>query len=141
MKLMVEGSQYVSVNVFPKKGKMGTGAVDAWQFLMALEGTPTYLTSPGKALTIDLAECIGETTGTCGYTLEISHATKEALGLDTWGVEIVNGTIKLICTKVGAGKIRFKSSIGGHQEIPGLDFYKEVSVVSRPSVANNGGWL
>jgi hypothetical protein len=141
MKLMVEGNQYVSVDVFPKKGKMGVGAVDAWKFLMALEGTPTYLTSPGETLTINAVECIGETTGTCGYTLEISHATKEALGLDTWGVEIVNGTIKLICTKVGAGKIRFKSSIGGHQEIPGLDFYKEVSVVSRPSVANNGGWL
>ena len=48
MKLMVEGNQYVSVDVFPKKGKMGVGAVDAWKFLMALEGTPTYLTSPGK---------------------------------------------------------------------------------------------
>ena len=94
-----------------------------------------------NALTINAVECIGETTGTCGYNLEISHATKEALGLDTWGVEIVNGTIKLICTKVGAGKIRFKSSIGGHQEIPGLDFYKEISIVSRPSVAKNGGWL
>ena len=141
MKLMVEGNKYVSVDVFPKKGKMGVGAVDAWKFLMALEGTPTYLTSPGETLKIDVVECVGETTGTCGYTLEISHATKDALGLDTWGVEIVNGTIKLICTKVGAGKIRFKSSIGGHQEIPGLDFYKEVSIVSRPSVAKNGGWL
>ena len=141
MKLMVEGNQYVSVDVFPKKGKMGVGAVDAWKFLMALEGTPTYLTSPGETLKINVAECIGETAGTCGYTLEISHETKDALGLDTWGVGIVNGTIELICTKVGAGKIRFKSSIGGHQEIPGLDFYKEISIVSRPSVAKNGGWL
>ena len=141
MKLMVEGNKYVSVDVFPKKGKMGAGAVDAWQFLMALEGTPTYLTSPGETLKINVVECVGETTGTCGYTLEISHATKEALGLDTWGVEVVNGNVGLVCTKVGAGKIRFKSSIGGYQEIPGLDFYKEVSIVSRPSVAKNGGWL
>ena len=141
MKLMVEGNKYVSVDVFPKKGKMGVGAVDAWQFLMALEGTPTYLTSPGETLKINVAECIGETAATCGYTLDVSQETQDALGLDTWGIRTVNGTIELICTKVGAGKIRFKSSIGGHQEIPGLDFYKEISIVSRPSVAKNGGWL
>ena len=141
MKLMVEGNQYVSVDVFPKKGKMGVGAVDAWKFLMALEGTPTYLTSPGETLKINVAECIGETAATCGYTLKVSQETQKALGLDTWGIRTVNGTIELICTKVGAGKIRFNSSIGGYQEIPGLDFYKEISIVSRPSVAKNGGWL
>ena len=140
MKLMVEGNQYVSVDVFPKKGKMGTGAVDAWQFLMALEGTPTYLTSPGKALTIDLAECIGESAATGGYTLEISQETKNALGI-TGNPAVTNGKLVLNCTKVGAGKIRFKASVGQEGEISGLDFYKEVSVVSRPSVANNGGWL
>ena len=141
MKLMVEGNQYVSVDVFAKKGKMGVGAVDAWKFLMALEGTPTYLTSPGETLKINIAECIGETAATCGYTLEVSQETQNALGLGTWGIITVNGTIELICTKVGAGKIRFKSSIGGYQEIPGLDFYKEISIVSRPSLAKNGGWL
>jgi subtilisin family serine protease len=141
MKLMVEGNQYVSVDVFGKKGKMGTGAVDAWQFLMALEGTPTYLTSPGKTLTINVAECIGETAATCGYTLDVSKETQDALGLNTWGIGTGNGNIELHCTKVGAGKIRFKSSIGGWEEISGLDFYKEISIVSRPSVADNGGWL
>lgn len=141
MKLMVEGSKYVSVDVFGKKGKMGTGAVDAWQFLMALEGTPTYLTSPGKTLTINVAECIGETAATCGYTLDVSKETQDALGLNTWGIGTGNGNIELHCTKVGAGKLRFKSSIGGWEEISGLDFYKEISIVSRPAVADNGGWL
>lgn len=140
MKLMVEGNKYVSVDVLPKKGKMGAGAVDAWQFLMALEGTPSYLTSPDKSLTIDVAECIGETAANFKYTLEISQDTKNALGI-SGEPAVTNGKLVLNCSKVGAGKILFKASVGQEGEISGLDFYKEVSIVSRPSVAKNGGWL
>ena len=106
MKLMVEGGQYVSVDVFQKKGKMGAGAVDAWQFLMALEGTPSFLTSPGKPLTIDVAECIGDTAANFVYTLEISQETKTALGI-TGEPTMANGSLVLNCSKIGAGKIRF----------------------------------
>lgn len=140
MKLMVEGSKYVSVDVFQKKGKMGTGAVDAWQFLMALEGTPSFLTSPGKPLTVNVAECIGDTAANFDYTLEVSQETKTALGI-TGEPAITNGNLVLNCSKIGAGKIRFKASVGNEGEVSGLDFYKEISIVSRPSVAKNGGWL
>ena len=47
------------------------------------------------------------------------------------------------CTMIGSGKIRFKASVGKDENgvIPELDYYKYISIVSRPAVAANGGWL
>ncbi len=133
-KLWVNGKNYESTDVFVKKGKMGTGAVDAWKFLMALEGVPTYMTVPGKTLVIEV--------GSDAYTLEIDSACKEALGISGTPV-IADGKIELNCTKIGAGKIRLKSTVGKDEAgvIPELEYQKEISIVSRPAVAQNGGWL
>ena len=127
-------SEYQDTDIFVKKGKMGTGAVDAWKFLMALEGTQTYMTSPGKKLSIKIDKEV--------YTLEIDQATKESLGIEG-NPSIVNGVLELTCTKVGAGKIRLKGSVGKDEAgvIPELDYHKEISIVSRAAVASNGGWL
>ena len=126
-------------DVFLKKGKMGTGAVDAWSFLMALEGTALFITTPGKSLTIDLAQIIGDSYGK--YTIEMEPEDMESLGISS--LPSADGSvIELTCTKTGAGKIRFKSSVGaGKDNVPVLEYYKEISVVSRASVAENGGWL
>ena len=141
-KLMVSGYDYVPVDIFCKKGKMGTGAVDAWKFLMALEGTPSFMTTPGKELTINAADCIGQTAANISYSIEMESDAAEALGINASPV-IDNGLLKITCTKIGAAKIRFKASVGKDEAgvIPEMDFYKEVSIVCRPSVADNGGWL
>ena len=141
-KLMVSGYDYVPVDIFCKKGKMGTGAVDAWKFLMALEGTPSFMTTPGKELTINAADCIGQTAANISYSIEIGSDAAEALGINASPV-IDNGLLKITCTKIGAAKIRFKASVGKDEAgvIPEMDFYKEVSIVCRPSIADNGGWL
>ena len=131
---------YQSIDVMKKKNKMGTGQVNAWNFLMALEGTPTYLTTPEKTLVIDVAECIGQTHKNFEFTLEIDAADMNALGLSS-KPEVRNGKIEITCTKTGAGKIRLCSSVGQQDKIDGLDFNQEISIVSRPSVASNGGWL
>ena len=133
-------TEYKSTDVFAKKGKIGTGAVDAWKFLMALEGTPSYMTTPGKELTLNLSEILGADLEK--YALEISADAKEALGI-TGSPSVVNGKLKLTCTKIGSGKIRLKSSVGKDEAgvIPELDYFKEISIVSRPAVASNGGWL
>ena len=139
-KLMVSGQEYVMADIFCKKGKMGTGAVDAWKFLMELEGTPSFMTTPDRELVINVADCIGETAGNFSYVLEIGQDTKEALGIE--GTPAVNeGILKITCKKIGAGKITFRSSVGKEGGFSGLDFHKEISVVCRPAVANNGGWL
>jgi hypothetical protein len=140
MKLMVEGRRYVSVDVFPKKGKMGAGAVNAWKFLMALEGTPTVVVKAGESTTVNLADYLGETVRNFEYQCDIDEASKASLGIDS--VPVVNdGTITIKCDRTGAGKIRFSSSVGQEGQITGLDFFRELSIVSRSNVAENGGWL
>ena len=140
VKLWVNENKYVGTDVFVKKGKMGAGAVDAWKFLMALEGTPSFMTKPGQKLSINLSEILGADYGK--YTLEMSAESKEALGVaDT--PTVVDGIVELTCTKIGSGKILFKASVGKDDAgvIPELDYHKEISIVSRPAVASNGGWL
>ena len=133
-------SEYKSADVFVKKGKMGTGAVDAWKFLMALEGTPSYMTKPGQKLSLNLAEVFGADYEK--YVLEISEEAKESLGI-TATPSVTDGILEVTCTKIGAGKILFKGSVGKDDAgvIPELDYHKEISIVSRPAVASNGGWL
>lgn len=133
-------SEYQNTDVFVKKGKMGTGAVDAWKFLMALECTPSFMTKPDQKLSINLSEVLGADYGK--YTLDMSAEAKEALGI-TQTPSVADGILELTCTKIGAGKILFKASVGKDEAgvIPELDYYKEISVVSRPAVASNGGWL
>lgn len=133
-------SDYKNTDVLTKKGKMGAGAVDAWKFLMALEGTPSFMTKPGQKLSLNISEVLGADYGK--YTLEISAEAKEALGI-TETPSVAEGVLELTCTKIGAGKILFKASVGKDEAgvIPELDYYKEISIVSRPAVASNGGWL
>lgn len=133
-------SEYKATDVLLKKGKMGAGAADAWKFLMALEGTPSFMTTPGKTLVINLTELLG--TEHASYSLEISQDTIVALGI-SGAPAVSNGFLELTCTKIGSGKIRFKASVGKDDDgvIPELDYYKEISIVSRPAVASNGGWL
>lgn len=57
-----------------KIGKIGTGAVGAWKFLMSLEGTTSFMAVPNQKLTINVAKYIGE-----GYSLEIDAEDAEAL--------------------------------------------------------------
>lgn len=130
-------SEYLETDVLVKKGKMGTGAVDAWNFLMSLEGTPSFMTVPGQKLSISINKCIGE-----GYTPEIDAEDAAALGIEGTP-EIRNGIMDVTCTRIGSGKIRFKASVGKDENgvIPELDYYKYISIVSRPAVAANGGWL
>ena len=129
----VDNDVYEPIDIFTKKGKMGAGAVDAWNFLMALEGTPSYMTTPGQKVTINVGE---------GYSLEIDAKDAEALGIEGTP-EVKDGVLEITCTKIGSGKIRFKASVGKDENgiIPELDYYKYISIVSRPAVAANGGWL
>lgn len=133
-------SEYQQTDVFMKRGKMGAGAVDAWNFLMALEGTPSFITIPGQQLSLDLSKIAGADYEK--YTVEMSAEAKEALGV-TDTPSVTNGIMELTCTKIGSGKINLKASVGKDENgvIPELDYYKEISIVSRPAVASNGGWL
>ena len=122
-------------------GKMGTGAVDAWKFLMAIEGTPTVMVKAGEKAAIALEEYCNPYDS---YTISIDDASKASLGISGDPV-IRNGKLEVECTKVGAGKITLSASVGKDPEredgIGGMSYSREISLVSRPSATKNGGWL
>ena len=133
-----------SISLDQYKGKMGTGAVDAWKFLMAIEGTPSVMVKVGEAASIDLSQWLGGSVENLKYTMSIDQKTKDALGLSADPV-IKNGVLELTCTKIGAGKVTLSSSVGKDSTIEGgigeMAFSREVSIISRPYVASNGGWF
>lgn len=152
-KLMTGGSKpfynlntnaYDSFLLTDYKGKMGAGAVDAWQFLMALEGTPVVIAKTGEDTSIDLAQYLGATSGNFSYTMSMDDKSKASLGLTSDPV-VSSGKMTFRCTKTGAGKVKFTASVGKDTNredgIAGLEFTREISIVSRTFAASNGGWL
>ena len=128
---------------------LGTGAVDAWKFLMAIEGTPSVMVKTGEKVVIDLDEHFGE--GVAKHLkCEVSAdaATRTALGL-TEDPVIRDGKLELTCTALGSGKITISSETynedtyegGSGHGIGNMKFSREISIVSRPFAASNGGWF
>ena len=122
-------------------GQMGTGAVDAWKFLMAIEGTPTFLAKAGDVVHIDLSNyCNPALT----YEISVDDASRQSLGLEGEPV-IKNGNLEICCKNIGAGKLTLKASVGKDEAIEGgiggMAYTREISIASRPFATSNGGWL
>ena len=135
---------YTSISLDQYKGKMGTGAVDAWKFLMAIEGTPTKMVKAGEKALVDLSDCLGGSAQTMTYVIEMDKSSKESLGVTADPV-IKDGKLEITCSKTGAGKIKFSSAVGKDTSMEGgisdMKFSREISIVSRPYAAANGGWF
>ena len=122
-------------------GQMGTGAVDAWKFLMAIEGTPTFLAKAGQTVKIDLSKyCSPSQT----YEISMDEASRTSLGLKGEPV-IKNGYLEICCQNIGAGKLTLSASVGKDETleggIGGMAYTREISIASRPFATSNGGWL
>ena len=76
--------------------------------------------------------------------MSMDDASRKSLGL-TEDPVIRNGMLEITCTAIGAGKITLTGSVGKDPEkedgIGGMDYSREISIVSRPFVSSNGGWL
>ena len=124
------------------KGQMGAGAVDAWKFLMSIEGTPSIMVKVGEEAVIDITEWIGSEVDE--LSISIDEASRKSLGLTADPV-ITDGHISLSCSNIGAGKIKVSASVGKDPEmedgIGKMDFSREFSIVSRQYTASNGGWM
>ena len=123
------------------KGKMGTGAVDAWKFLMAIEGTPTLLAQAGKKTSIDISRYCNPDDD---YTITVDQATRTALGLSSDPV-IKDGKLEIECSKIGSGKIVLNGKVGKDPDkedgIGNMSYSRTLSVASRHIGTDNGGWL
>lgn len=131
----------VQIDMNRYKGQMGTGAVDAWKFLMAIEGTPSVMVQAGEKSRIDLS---GYCNPSLRYEISVDEASSSSLGLSAAPV-INDGFLEIECSKIGAGKIVLSSAVGKDTEredgIGEMAYTREISIVSRPYVAKNGGWL
>lgn len=143
-----ENNAYVdyTLNLDEYRGNMGTGSVDAWKFLMQIEGTPSILTKPGDAVEVDLRDYMGGHAADLTYLgVELNAYAASSLGIEGEPV-IEDGILKVTCTKIGAGKIIVRAiaggdKLGGGGSIGGMEFSREISIVSRPYTSDNGGWL
>ncbi len=130
----------------PYKGKMGSGASDAWQLLMQVEGTPCVFAKAGEDQRIGIEEYMGYNASYLTYlSVEIDQAGKEALGLAA-DPEIRFGKLKIHPTKVGSAKLTVRAVAGGDalgdaETMGGMEISKEISVISRTVSNENGGWL
>ena len=142
IKSNVDGTkETVQIDMNRYKGQMGTGAVDAWKFLMAIEGTPSVMAAVGEKAKIDLSDYCNPSLK---YEISVDEASSASLGLSSDPV-IKEGFLEIECSKIGAGKIVLSSAVGKDPEredgIGDMDYSREISIVSRPYVAKNGGWL
>ena len=111
-KFYYENGKKVMVDMGPYRGMMGTGVVDAWKFLMNIEGTPTLqvrvLGVDEKAARYALQDYFGGSSSELEYVgVECDAETKAALGL-TDNPEIKFGKLSIKPTKAGSGKITIK---------------------------------
>lgn len=132
---------YIDLPLNRYNGNMGTGALDAWKFLMAIEGTPSVMAEAGKSVKIDLSKYCNANDQ---YVLNIDQESRASLGLTADPV-IKNGYLEIQCTKIGAGKVTLSAAVGKdtakEDGIGEMAYSREISIVSRPFATDNGGWL
>ena len=128
--------------------KMGTGNVDAWRFLTAIDGTPSLQVTANEMCTVDITSVMGGDATSLTY-LGVDYSHADGLGVEE--AFINNGRLKIKCSKVGNGFITIKAVSGGeivesdgYGPCPpsGIAFERKVSIISRPQkTSSNGGWL
>lgn len=137
----IPNQAYINLPLNQWKGRMGTGAVDAWKFLMAIEGTPSVMVKVGEKARIDLSRYCSPSAD---YTITADDASRTSLAL-TGNPVIKDGFLELECAKIGSGKITLSASVGKDPEkengIGGMSYSREISIISRPFATENGGWL
>lgn len=142
----VAGSGISSVSMITYKGKMGTGAVDAWKLMMNIEGTPCIDAVVGKNQTLDLSPYFGGGSKSLKYlSVEVSTEDKMALGLQK-NPYIEQGKLWMHPTRCGSCRIRINAvgggpAIGTDDAIGGMSMSREVSVIVKSHKSANGGWL
>ena len=134
-------TSFTELPLEPYKGKMGTGAIDAWKFLMAIEGIPSVMVQAGEKSIIDLSAYCNPYGN---YEIKIDDASSASLGITTTPT-VKDGYLEIQCSKIGAGKITLSATVGKDPDttdgIGEMNYSREISIVSRPFATENGGWL
>lgn len=135
-----------TINLNDYYGKMGTGAIDAYQLLMQIEGTPCLGVTIGAGQLIPLTKYFGG--GASGLTyLSVTMTPEDMARLGvTEAPKMVYGKLQIRCTKPGTAKITVRAVAGGEnlgddEVMGGQTVTKEFAVIARAGENANGGWL
>ena len=127
------------------EGLLGSGYIDAYKLLLSVEGTPCKVVAVGATTDIDLSTYFGGGVEDAEFvSAEASAEDTKAVGL-TIG-EYSKGKISIKTSKVGNATITVKMLIGGgsltdnKKPFP-TEAVRKFVVISKESVATNGGWL
>ena len=145
---------------------MGTGLVDAWKFMMSIEGTPCLSVKIDEEGYYDLADFFGEAASYLTYkSVTMSSADMKSLGINsTKNLKIENGRLYIYASKPGSAKVTVKAIAGGKEvagnqvvdwtgnrdyvtipnsndKMGGMEISREFSIVVRGVASSNGGWL
>ena len=140
---------------------MGTGLIDAWKFMMSIEGTPCLTVKAGEEGYYELKDFFGEAASYLTYEekVTISNSDMNALGIGSSRnikMDKTTGRLYIYPTKAGSGKITVRAIAGGKEvaggmnqwvgdkevdKMGGMQISREFSIVSRGVASKNGGWL
>ena len=145
-----------TLNLGNYRKQMGTGSIDAYIFMMQIEGIPCLIAETGRNQWMDVSQYFGTSSVNLTYLgeatpdgkgvyCEISEADRQSLGLQEEPY-MMYGKLYIHPTKLGSGKVKIRaiaggSIIGGDDAIGGMEMTQEVAVVSRSFKSKNGGWL
>ena len=145
-KTTLVGNHFGTLRLSSYKGKMGTGAVDAWRLFMAMDGVPSVLAVMGEEQRVDVSEYFGSNSGNLTYTsVETLDDGTEALGLAA-APSMKYGKLLIHPTKSGCARFRIKAIAGGSNlasgsQMGGMEITRTVSVIVQPDISINGAWL
>ena len=140
------GNSLGTMSLAPYKGNMGTGSIDAWRFLMQIEGTPCAMAKIGERQRLDISSYMGGGAADLTYlSVEVSGEAAETLGLQD-ETDMKYGKLSIHPTKPGSAKIVVRAIAGGTQTgsgdvMGGMEISKEISIIARDMISSNGGWL
>lgn len=113
------------------RGKMGGGYTDALKLLLSIKGTPGIWIRQNEATEIDLSLWFGASEHRT-FAVSISKEDEQALGLSYL---VKEDKVTVVCTNTGTAPLTVRTNIGGTL------VSKELMLISRAGIADNGGWL
>ena len=145
-----------TLNLGNYRKQMGTGSIDAYIFMMQIEGIPCLTAVVGRNQWIDVSQYFGTSSVNLTYLgepgkeegqvlCEISDEDRSSLGLEQ-DPYMQYGKLYIHPTKIGSGKVIIRAIaggtiIGGDDAIGGMPMTQEVSIISRTFKSGNVGWL
>ena len=112
---------------------------------MQVEGTPCLYFPAGIEAELSLTSYFGDGADKLTFTgVAAGDEAVQTLGIEE--ISVVDGFLKIRCTKTGTARVSVTAvvggtSVGGGDSMGGMEVCRDVMLVVRKNAAENGGWL